>query len=133
MDQQQHNLPRNIHDGWIKHQRNSAKTTSSFACIYCLDRRIFPTSDALWRHAIESHHNVLPENEQDWDGFRTNFETEAGLKRSVVFHVPEGKRAYALLDWRLVLCDDGLLIVTLTLRQGYRDTVCYKAGNEADK
>ncbi|KAG0650064.1 esl2 [Hyphodiscus hymeniophilus] len=79
--QQQQPLPRNLHDNWIQHQRNSSKTTQSFACPFCSDHRIFLTTDELWKHATELHHNELPEDETEWEAFRSKFEAEASLKR----------------------------------------------------
>jgi hypothetical protein len=84
MEQQQQNEPPTIHDGWIKHQRNSAKTTQSFSCLFCLDRKIFSAADDWWRHTTDLHRDKLPPDDKDWEAFRPNFEAEARLKRSAL-------------------------------------------------
>jgi hypothetical protein len=82
MEQLQRDPPRTIHDGWIRHQRGQNKTTQSFACLHCLDRKIFPTSDELWNHATQAHRDKFPEDEKEMQGIRSKFEAEAALKRS---------------------------------------------------
>ncbi|KAG0648643.1 esl2 [Hyphodiscus hymeniophilus] len=82
MEQQQSDPPRSIHESWIKHQRNIAKTTQSFACAYCPDRRISTTADELWNHAIQEHRFSLPVDGKGLDSFRQKYELESALKRT---------------------------------------------------
>ena len=71
----------NIHDRWIKHQQSATKTTSAFACAFCLERTIFSTSSALRSHAREKHRDRLPAEEEETEGVWSQFETESALKR----------------------------------------------------
>ena len=98
----------------LKHIRHSAKTTQSFACLYCLDRRIFNTTEELWKHATELHRNELPADETDWERFRANFEVESGLKRSVSYAFHDG--AYCAALWGRQARRP------VTRRKGYHDT-----------
>ena len=67
---------------WIQHQRRNNKTTLTWACIYCEDRKIFLSEDELWRHFLLSHRDRLTaENEEDVETFRTSFVAESAKKK----------------------------------------------------
>ncbi|KAH6662376.1 hypothetical protein B0J14DRAFT_662756 [Halenospora varia] len=72
--------PQNVADRWIQHQRRSAKTTKSYACIRCLDRRICKTADELWAHAREEHQNEIPGEESEQIRYRSKLESDSALK-----------------------------------------------------
>ncbi|CAG8955760.1 hypothetical protein HYFRA_00011627 [Hymenoscyphus fraxineus] len=61
---------------WIQHQRRNAKSTRSWACTLCLERRIFTSSETLWQHAIQDHREHLPNDDLDVRRYRTKFEAE---------------------------------------------------------
>ena len=39
--------------------RENNRTTQSWSCIYCRDRKIFASEPTLWEHAEAVHHNEL--------------------------------------------------------------------------
>ncbi|TVY25709.1 EST/SMG-like protein [Lachnellula hyalina] len=78
---------------WVQHQRRNHKTTQSWACIHCLDRRIFSNSDDLWQHCLHDHKNKLPEDESEHRRYRTKFEAESVKKIRRV-------QATALRKWK---------------------------------
>ncbi len=51
---------------WIQHQHQNNKTTPTWACIFCIDRRIFSSEPELWEHAKSQHPEPL--NLHDGDG-----------------------------------------------------------------
>lgn len=61
---------------WIQHQRRNAKSTKSWACTLCPERRIFTNSEILWQHALQDHSDLLPWDESELRRYRTRFEAE---------------------------------------------------------
>ena len=78
MQQQQPDLS----DLWTKHQRRNNKTTQSWACLYCVDRKIFTKVDDLWNHALFTHQDKLPPRQEDIPAFRAEYESRSFKKRS---------------------------------------------------
>ncbi|TVY68922.1 EST/SMG-like protein [Lachnellula suecica] len=78
MTQQQ---PPGVDELWIQHQRRNHKTTQSWACIHCLDRRIFVNSEELWKHALADHRDKLPDQEEEQKGYRAVFLAESSQKQ----------------------------------------------------
>ncbi|TVY45744.1 EST/SMG-like protein [Lachnellula occidentalis] len=62
---------------WIQHQRRNHKNTQSWACIHCLDRRVFTNADDLWQHCLHDHKDKLPDDESEHRRYRTKFEAES--------------------------------------------------------
>ncbi|KAG4428020.1 hypothetical protein IFR05_016498, partial [Cadophora sp. M221] len=48
-----------VSDLWIKHQRRNHKSTHTWSCTLCPDRRIFGSENTLWAHAQADHRNRL--------------------------------------------------------------------------
>lgn len=67
---------------WTQHQRRYTKTTQSWACALCVDRRIFVNAQKLWDHARTTHGDQLPSAEEDLRVFREEYESESFKKRS---------------------------------------------------
>lgn len=76
--------PSDFNDRWVQHQRRSAKTTQTWACIFCIDRKIFQTADELYEHARSQHSEKIPPegDEEEIRQFRKKYETESALKRN---------------------------------------------------
>ena len=72
-----------VSDLWIAHQRKNAKTTISYACVLCPDRKIFPAEPDLWQHAKSAHFDRLPPQDEELEVFRKNFEEESRKKLQV--------------------------------------------------
>jgi hypothetical protein len=72
---------------WIQHQRKNTKTTQSWACIFCSNRRVFGTEPDLWEHAKRDHVEQLEARTGDLDAFREEYATESAQKR-LVAHAP---------------------------------------------
>jgi hypothetical protein len=75
-----------VSERWIQTLRQNNKTTgTTWACVFCPDRKIFPQSDrdSLWKHALSVHHDRLPadEGEEALGTFRRNFEAQSANKR----------------------------------------------------
>lgn len=72
-----------VSDLWIQHQRRNTKTTQSWACIYCPDRKICLSKTDLWSHAEKAHPDKIPAGEDELIRFRKAFESDSVLKRLV--------------------------------------------------
>ncbi|KAL5325165.1 hypothetical protein ACEPPN_006288 [Leptodophora sp. 'Broadleaf-Isolate-01'] len=48
-----------FNDLWIQHQRRNHKSTHTWSCTFCPDRRIFASESTLWAHAQADHRNRL--------------------------------------------------------------------------
>lgn len=72
-----------VSDLWIQHQRRNTKTTQSWACIYCPERKIFLSETDLWNHAEKDHRDKTPFDQDELKQFRKSYESESKLKRSV--------------------------------------------------
>ncbi|KAM0142097.1 hypothetical protein ACHAP3_002092 [Botrytis cinerea] len=70
-----------ISDLWVQHQRRNTKTTKSWGCIYCPDRKILLSETALWMHAEKCHQDKVPANLEELERFRQSFESNSALKR----------------------------------------------------
>jgi hypothetical protein len=70
-----------LNDRWIQHQRKNAKTTQSWACIYCPNRKICATEQDLWEHARTDHGEQLEARKADLDAFRDEYVAESAQKR----------------------------------------------------
>jgi len=69
---------------WIQRLRRENKTTQSFGCIYCDERRIFGTREALWEHAKVDHQDHFPapdRGEVPLEEARREFELRCEAKR----------------------------------------------------
>ncbi|KAE8454538.1 hypothetical protein EG329_000161 [Mollisiaceae sp. DMI_Dod_QoI] len=71
-----------VSDLWIQQLRRTNKTTPSWACTLCPDRRIFTSSQALWEHARSEHFDQLPSGDDALQQFRNEYETECAQKSS---------------------------------------------------
>jgi len=96
MDETQQRPPeqepqKDIHSRWIQHQKKNAKTTSTYACIYCQDRRIFTTPTELLSHAEDAHPDKFPLDEAERQAVKLKYEEESAMKRSAA--PPEGYSA----------------------------------------
>ena len=76
-----------LSDLWIQHQRKNTKTTQSWACILCPNRRVFGTEPDLWEHAKRDHLEELEARTGDLNAFREEYATESAQKR-LVAHTP---------------------------------------------
>jgi hypothetical protein len=76
-----------LSDLWIQHQRKNTKTTQSWACIFCPNRKVFGTEPDLWEHAKRDHVEELEARTGDLDAFREEYATESAQKR-LVAHTP---------------------------------------------
>ena len=77
-------LQPDVHELWIQHQRRNNKTTQTWACIYCEDRKIFESEDELWKHFLLKHREQLPAEKDGQDAlefFRRNYAAESAKKR----------------------------------------------------
>jgi hypothetical protein len=72
-----------ISELWIQHQRSNNKTTRTWACIWCPDRRIFTTEPDLWLHAINGHAEQLKAHDDNLEELRAVFCAESALKKYV--------------------------------------------------
>ncbi|ESZ94548.1 hypothetical protein SBOR_5038 [Sclerotinia borealis F-4128] len=70
-----------VSDLWIQHQRRKTKTTQSWACIYCPERKIFHSEIDLWNHAEKDHQDEIPSNQDELKQFRKSYESKSALKR----------------------------------------------------
>ncbi|KAE8451547.1 hypothetical protein EG329_003620 [Mollisiaceae sp. DMI_Dod_QoI] len=71
-----------VGDPWIQHLRRNNKTTKSWACILCPERRIFASSQALWQHAEMDHQDKMPvADHRALIAFKASFEDECALQR----------------------------------------------------
>jgi hypothetical protein len=75
-----------LSDLWIQHQRKNTKTTKSWACIFCPNRRVFGTEPDLWEHAKRDHVEQVEARTGDLDTFRQEYAAESAQKR-LVTHV----------------------------------------------
>jgi hypothetical protein len=69
---------------WVQHQRSRHKTTLSYGCVYCTDRKVLASPDELFDHACEVHRDKLPsdDSEEGIRKFREQYEAESLQKRS---------------------------------------------------
>ena len=75
-----------INQQWIQILRQTTKTTVSYACVWCPDRKICISADALFNHAKSLHPEKLPPVD-DTEGirkFRQFYENESAQKKYVV-------------------------------------------------
>jgi hypothetical protein len=72
-----------LSDLWIQHQRKNTKTTKSWACIFCPNRRVFGTEPDLWEHAKRDHVEQVEARTGDLDAFREEYAAESAQKRLV--------------------------------------------------
>jgi hypothetical protein len=70
-----------IDELWIQYQRRGLKNTQSWACIHCLDRRIFVNSEELWQHALLDHSGEIPSDESEQKLFRAKLEAESSKEQ----------------------------------------------------
>ena len=78
---------------WIQHQRRNTKTTISWACIFCPDRRIYLTVPELLDHAQKDHRERLPTEYGELEVFLGNFAAESAQERPRVSS-PRGPEGY---------------------------------------
>ncbi|KUJ09305.1 uncharacterized protein LY89DRAFT_690348 [Mollisia scopiformis] len=67
---------------WIQQLRRNNKTTPSWACTLCPERRIFTSNQALWEHCQSDHLQRLPPGEDALHKFRQEYEAECAQKTS---------------------------------------------------
>lgn len=72
-----------VSDLWIQHQRRNTKTTKSWSCIYCPERKICLSETDLWNHAEKEHQDKIPSDQDELDRFRKSYESNSALKRLV--------------------------------------------------
>ncbi|KAI9649245.1 hypothetical protein NHQ30_001813 [Ciborinia camelliae] len=72
-----------VSDLWIQHQRRNTKTTQSWACIYCPERKICLTEIDLWNHAEKDHRDRIPSDQDELKRFRKSYESDSALKRPI--------------------------------------------------
>lgn len=84
-----------LSDLWIRHQRTNAKTTKSWACIFCPNRRVFGTEPDLWEHAKSDHVEQVEARTGDVDTFRQDYAAESAQKRLVT--CPGQSRPHSLV------------------------------------
>ncbi|PMD21990.1 hypothetical protein NA56DRAFT_658472 [Hyaloscypha hepaticicola] len=70
-----------LDDLWIQHQRKNTKTTQTWACISCPDRRIFATEPALWEHATADHGEQISARKGDLQDIREQYAAESAQKK----------------------------------------------------
>ncbi|KAK6594612.1 telomerase-binding protein EST1A protein [Botrytis cinerea] len=70
-----------VSDLWIQHQRRNTKTTKSWSCIYCPERKICLSETDLWNHAEKEHQDKIPSDQDELDRFRKSYESNSALKR----------------------------------------------------
>jgi hypothetical protein len=71
----------NVNDLWIQHQQRNNKTTTTWACIYCPNRKIFLTEPDLWEHAKIEHVKDLAAQGRDLEVVREFFASESAMKK----------------------------------------------------
>lgn len=71
-----------VSDLWIQHQRRNTKTTQSWSCIFCLERKICLSETDLWNHAEKDHRDKFPTDQDELKRFRKYYESESALKRT---------------------------------------------------
>jgi hypothetical protein len=79
-------LSSDVQDKFVGYlRRNHRQTTQSFACIYCVERRIYQTRDELWQHFLASHaEKIPPEAEagsEALEKFRAEYEAQSLLSK----------------------------------------------------
>ncbi|KAE9370443.1 hypothetical protein N431DRAFT_559607 [Stipitochalara longipes BDJ] len=82
MDMRMSASKQDLSDRWIQHQRSATKTTPSWACIYCPNRKIFATECSLWEHAKTDHVEELEGKKEDLNTFPGEYTKECFVKRS---------------------------------------------------
>jgi len=70
-----------ISDLWTQHQRKNNKTTKSWACEFCVDKRIFVSSTELWEHALDVHPQEIPTGDDDRQRFHEDYVSRSAKKR----------------------------------------------------
>ncbi|KAJ8069093.1 hypothetical protein OCU04_002766 [Sclerotinia nivalis] len=71
-----------VSDLWIQHQRRNTKTTQSWACTLCPERRIYHSEIDLWNHAEKDHQGEIPSDQDELKRFRKSYESASALKRT---------------------------------------------------
>lgn len=68
---------------WIQYQRRNRKSTKTWSCTYCPDRRIFASEETLWEHAQADHRNRLAfaENGDVLEDFKRSYIEESRQKK----------------------------------------------------
>jgi hypothetical protein len=62
-----------LSDLWTRHQRNTAKTTKSWACQFCTERKIHASAEELWDHALSSHRDKIPPEDEEKERFKRDY------------------------------------------------------------
>jgi hypothetical protein len=68
-------------DQWIEYTRKKNKSTLSFACILCPERRVLPTAEELRSHAQLEHLDQLPHDPTTLNDFLKDYEAQSALKK----------------------------------------------------
>jgi hypothetical protein len=66
---------------WFRAMQQNTKTTLTWACFLCPNRKIFDSESELWKHAETAHREPLL-NEKDLETFKKSFVADSALKRS---------------------------------------------------
>jgi hypothetical protein len=74
-----------VSERWIQHQRRNAKTTQTWACIYCPNRRVFASDQDLTTHAEVDHREQLPTEDGELEAFLDTFAALSATKRYIIF------------------------------------------------
>jgi hypothetical protein len=56
---------------WLRHLRETTKTTVALPCRYCKDRKVFPSDKALFQHIRDKHPSEAPRKESDRSAVET--------------------------------------------------------------
>ncbi|TGO65625.1 hypothetical protein BOTNAR_0076g00190 [Botryotinia narcissicola] len=86
-----HKPKADVSDLWIQHQRRNTKTTKTWACIYCPERKISHSETDLWNHAEKEHQDKIPSDQDALDQFRKSYESNSALKRPTKDDAPSRK------------------------------------------
>jgi hypothetical protein len=69
----QQQLP-DVSERWMRRDR---KTTPSWICVHCPDRKIFNSEDDLWVHAMVDHSKDIPQDHEERLTFRRKLVAES--------------------------------------------------------
>jgi len=93
--------PPDVSELRIQHQRRNNKTTTTWVCIYCINRKIFLTEPDLWEHAQIEHTEDLTAQDGDPEAVRESFAAESIMRRYTDFSLSNSScllEAYTLID-----------------------------------
>ena len=68
---------------WLRHLRESAKTTVAIPCRFCRDKKICQSEEILWAHVLDSHPEKVPNDKEAQEKLRETLKSQvAGPIRS---------------------------------------------------